>query len=135
MFRLLRKYTQDGLKAAILGPVFTILEVIFDSYIPIVMSDIINEGIYALNGDLDYIIKKGVLMVVLAMAAAISGALSGLFSSLSSTKFVKNIRNAMFEKIQKYDFKNIEKYPVATIVTRLTTDMRMMRMAYGGITL
>ena len=133
MFKLLRKYTKDGLTAAILGPIFTILEVIFDAYIPLVMSDIINEGIYALNGDLNYIIKKGVLMVVLAMGAAICGALSGLFSSLSSTKFIRNIRYAMYEKIQSYDFKNIEKYPVATIVTRLTTDMRMMRMAYVSI--
>ena len=133
MFELLRKYTKDGWWAAALGPVFTILEVICDAYIPLVMKDIIDTGIYAMNGDMDYIVKKGVTMVVLAALAALCGALSGLFSSLSSTKFVRNIRLAMFEKIQEYSFENIEKYPVATVVMRLTTDMRMLRMAYVSI--
>lgn len=55
MFRLLRKYTQDGWWAAILGPIFTILEVVFDALIPLVMSDIIDVGINQLNGDLSYI--------------------------------------------------------------------------------
>ena len=131
MFRLLKNYTKDGWWAAILGPIFTILEVIFDSLIPLVMADIVDIGI--VNLDMDFIYKKGVIMVLLALGAAITGALSGLFSSISSTKFVKNIRMAMFEKIQKYDFQNIEKYPVSTVVMRLTTDMRMMRMAYVQI--
>ena len=133
MFRLLRKYTKDGWWAAILGPIFTIIEVVFDAVIPYVMSLIIDEGITARNGDLDYIVKMGLVMVVLAFFGAITGALSGLFSSISSTKFVKNIRTAMMNKIQKFDFANIEKYPVPTVVMRLTTDMRMMRMAYVSI--
>ena len=133
MFDLLRKYTKDGLSAAILGPLFTVFEVIFDALIPLVMKDIIDTGIYELNGDMDYIVKKGLLMVGLALAAAIAGALSGLFASISSTRFVRNIRRAMFEKIQTYSFENIEKYPVPTVVMRLTTDMRMLRMAYVSI--
>ena len=133
MFKLLKRYTQDGWWAAILGPIFTIIEVIFDSLIPLTMAEIIDVGIYELNGDIDYIYRKGVVMVLLALGAAITGALSGLFSSISSTKFVKNIRTAMFKKIQTYDFQNIEKYPVSTVVMRLTTDMRMMRMAYVQI--
>ena len=94
------------------------------------MTDIVDIGIYEMNGNLNYIDQKGVLMVLLALGAAVTGALNGLFSSISSTKFVKNIRMAMFEKIQIYDFENIEKYPVSTVAMRLTTDMRMMRMAY-----
>ena len=133
MFKLLLKYTKDGWWAAILGPVFTIAEVFFDAYIPLVMADIINVGIYELNGDVDYITKKGIYMVIMALLAALCGALSGLLSSISSTKFVKNIRNAMYHKIQTFDFANIEKFPVSTIVMRLTTDMRMMRMAYVQI--
>ncbi|MDO5440019.1 MAG: ABC transporter ATP-binding protein [Erysipelotrichaceae bacterium] len=133
MFRLLRKYTQDGWWAAILGPVFTIIEVIFDAVIPYVMSLIIDEGITARGGDVDYIFKMGLIMVVLAFFGAISGALSGLFSSISSTRFVTNIRKAILEKIQTYDFANIEKFPVPTVVMRVTTDMRMMRMAYVSI--
>ena len=130
MYKLLKNYTQDGQWAAVLGPIFTILEVIFDATIPLVMTDIVDIGIYEMNGNLNYIYQKGVLMVLLALGAAVTGALNGLFSSISSTKFVKNIRMAMFEKIQIYDFENIEKYPVSTVAMRLTTDMRMMRMAY-----
>ena len=133
MFKLLFKYTKDGWWAAILGPVFTIAEVFFDAYIPLVMADIIDVGIYQLGGDIDYITKKGVYMVCMALLAALCGALSGLLSSISSTKFVLNIRNAMYHKIQTFDFANIEKFPVSTIVMRLTTDMRMMRMAYVQI--
>ena len=133
MFKLLKNYTQDGWWAAILGPIFTIIEVIFDALIPLVMADIVDIGIYEMGGDINYIYRKGVVMVLLALGAAVTGALSGLFSSISSCKFVKNIRMAMFKKIQTYDFKNIEKYPVSTVVMRLTTDMRMMRMAYVQI--
>ena len=133
MFKLLFKYTKDGWWAAVLGPIFTIAEVFFDAYIPLVMADIIDVGIYELGGDIEYITKKGVYMVAMALLAALCGALSGLLSSISSTKFVKNIRNAMYRKIQTFDFANIEKFPVSTIVMRLTTDMRMMRMAYVQI--
>ena len=133
MFRLLRKYTKDGWWAALLGPIFTISEVVFDALIPLVMTDIIDIGIYEMNGDMSYIINKGLSIVLLAICAAISGALSGFFSSISSCRFVKNIRIAMFEKIQTWDFANIEKYPVPTVVMRLTTDMRTMRMAYVSI--
>jgi len=131
MFRLLRKYTQDAWWAAILGPIFTIAEVVFDAVIPLTMSNIIDIGI--VNTDIEYIKQKGLLMVVLAACAALCGALAGLFSSIASTRFVYNIRNAMFKKIQTYDFAAIEKYPVPSVVMRLTTDMRMMRMAYGMI--
>lgn len=133
MFKLLFKYTKDGWWAAVLGPIFTIAEVFFDAYIPLVMADIIDVGIYELGGDIEYITKRGVYMVAMALLAALCGALSGLLSSISSTKFVKNIRNAMYRKIQTFDFANIEKFPVSTIVMRLTTDMRMMRMAYVQI--
>ena len=69
MFKLLKNYTKDGWWAAILGPVFTILEVIFDAWIPLVMADIVDVGIYELGGDINYIYKKGILMVVMALGA------------------------------------------------------------------
>ena len=116
-----------------MGPLFTVAEVIVDALIPLIMSDIIDEGIYALGGDMNYIFTKGVQMVLLALAGAFFGAASGLFSSIASTRFIRNIRTAMFSKIQEYSFENIEKYPVPTVVMRLTTDMRMLRMAYVSI--
>lgn len=116
-----------------LGPFFTVLEVYVAARIPLVMSDIIDQGIYGLNGDMDYIWNKGLQMVELALLGVVFGASSGLFSSIASTRFIRNIRYAMFSKIQEYSFENIEKYPVPTVVMRLTTDMRMLRMAYVSI--
>ncbi|MBR3227790.1 MAG: hypothetical protein IKF68_04510, partial [Erysipelotrichaceae bacterium] len=133
MFRLLRNYTKDGWWACILGPVMVILEVIFDVAIPYVMSLIIDQGITARGGDIDYIVKMGLVMMGLALLAGICGSLSGIFASIASCRFVRNIRMAMLEKIQTYDFRNIEKFPVSSVVVRMTSDMRMMRMAYVSI--
>ena len=133
MFKLLKKYTKDGWWAALLGPIFTVIEVFIDARIPLVMSRIIDKGIYELGGDMNYIWKQGSLMVLLALLAAVFGACSGFFSSIASTRFIRNIRFAMFSKIQEYSFENIEKFPVPTVVMRMTTDMRMLRMAYVSI--
>lgn len=133
MYRLLRKYTKDGWWAAILGPLFVVIEVIFEAAIPAIMAKIIDVGIHERGGDLPFIREMGLTMVLLACGAAVTGILAGLFSTISSARFVRNIRNAMFDKIQTYDFANIERFPVSTIVMRLTTDMRMMRMAYIAI--
>ena len=133
MFKLLKDYTKDGWLACILGPLLVILEVVFDLAIPYVMSLIIDEGITSRGGDVNYIIRLGLIMVALALIGGTCGAFSGVFASIASCKFVRNIRTAMLEKIQTYDFKNIEKYPVSSIVVRMTSDMRMLRMAYTSI--
>ncbi len=133
MYRLLGKYTKDGWWAAVLGPVFVVIEVIFEAAIPATMANIVDVGITQRGGDLDYIVKTGALMVLFALGACVTGILAGVLSSISSSRFVRNIRKAMFEKIQSYDFRNIEKFPVSTVVMRLTTDMRMLRMAYVAI--
>ena len=133
MFKLLLKYTKDGWWAAILGPILVVLEVIFDTIIPYVMSLIVDEGITNRGGDINYIIQMGLLMIALAIIGGACGAASGVFASIASCKFVRNIRRAMLQKIQTYDFKNIEKFPVSTVVTRMTTDMRWLRMAYVSI--
>ena len=133
MLNLLMKYTKDGWWAAVLGPVFVIIEVIFEVFIPYVMSLIIDVGINQRGGDINYIMKMGGLMVLLALGACFTGIAAGFLSSISSSRFAMHLRNGMFEKIQAYDFKNIEKFNVSTVVMRLTTDMRMLRMAYIAI--
>ena len=133
MLKLLMKYTKDGWWAAVLGPVFVIIEVIFEVFIPYVMSLIIDVGINQRGGDINYIMKMGGLMVLLALGACFTGIAAGFLSSISSSRFAMHLRNGMFEKIQAYDFKNIEKFNVSTVVMRLTTDMRMLRMAYIAI--
>ena len=133
MYRLTWKYTKDGWWAALLGPLLVIIECVFDTIIPYVMSLIIDEGITARGGDIDFIIKMGIIMLILAIIGGACGAFSGIFASIASCRFVKNIRMAMLNQIQKYDFNNIEKFPVPTVVMRMTTDMRMLRMAYLSI--
>ena len=133
MYKLAFKYTKDGWWAALLGPLFVIIEVIFEAAIPYAMSLIIDVGINQRGGDIDYIIKIGLYMVLLAIGATLTGIFAGVLSSISASRFQLHLRKAMFRKIQSYDFKNIEKFPVSTVVMRLTTDMRMLRMAYIAI--
>ena len=133
MLDLLLKYTKGAWIPCLLGPLLVILEVAFDIGIPYTMSLIIDQGIYARGGDIEYIIHLGLIMVGMAILAGICGGLSGICASVASCKFTKNIRMAMLEKIQDYDFKNIEKFPVSSVVVRMTSDMRMLRMAYTSI--
>ena len=119
MFKLLKNYTKDGWWAALLGPIFVVGEVFLDVQIPLVMARIIDEGITARGGDIPFIIELGITMVGLAILAGLSGALSGLFASIASCRFVKNIRNAEFAKLQSFDFQNIEKFPVSSVVNRV----------------
>ena len=132
MFKLL-KYIGDRWWAAILGPLFAILEVVFDVAIPYVMSLIIDVGINQRGGDIDYIIQMGGIMCLLALVGGICGALSGWLTAVASGRFVRNLRLKMYEKIQKFSFRNMEHFSVPSVVMRLTTDMRMMRMAVVAI--
>jgi len=134
MFKLVFKYTGEHKKEAIMTPVFVILEVLLDVLIPYVMSLIIDKGINGPDGsDINYIYKMGGIMVVLSMLAMICGALAGRLCAIASAGFIKNIRMAMFKKIQQYSFSNIEKFEIPSLVTRMTKDMREMRLAYVAI--
>lgn len=134
MFSLVFKYTGKHKKAAILTPILMILEVLFDVLIPFVMAKIIDVGVNGADGaDINYILKMGLIMVLLSMCAMVCGGLAGYTSAVASSGFVYNLRNAMFEKINTYSFSNIEKFEVPSLVTRMTNDMRLMRMAYVAI--
>ncbi len=134
MFSLVFKYTGKHKIAALITPVLMVLEVLFDVLIPFVMSKIIDVGVNGAAGaDIDYIIRMGLIMIGLSMCAMICGGLAGYTSAVASSGFVYNIRNSMFEKINTYSFANIEKFEVPSLVTRMTSDMRLMRMAYIAI--
>ena len=115
----------------ILTPIFVFLEVIFDVVIPIIMGQIIDNGINGPNGsDIEYIKQRGLLMIGLSFIAMICGALSGHFGSISSTGFIKNLRVKIFSKIQDFSFANIDKFSTPSLVTRLTSDAFQIRMAF-----
>ncbi|MBR3304501.1 MAG: ABC transporter ATP-binding protein [Christensenellaceae bacterium] len=115
----------------ILTPIFVFLEVIFDVVIPIIMGQIIDNGINGPNGsDIEYIKQRGLLMIGLSFIAMICGALSGHFGSIASTGFIKNLRVKIFSKIQDFSFANIDKFSTPSLVTRLTSDAFQIRMAF-----
>ncbi|MBQ1826422.1 MAG: ABC transporter ATP-binding protein [Erysipelotrichaceae bacterium] len=134
MFKLAFRFTGKYKVYAFLTPLFVALEVITDVTIPLVMKQIVDVGINGEAGtDINYVYKMGLLMVAMAAFAAVCGALAGLFSAKASGGFINNLREAMFNKIQDFSFANIEKFEIPSLVTRMTKDMRELRMAYNQI--
>lgn len=118
--------------ATILTPLSVILEVILEIYIPFLMSKIIDIGIK--NMDMVYVAKIGALMILMALLALLFGALSGRFASVASMGFGKNVRKALFYKIQDFSFANIDKYSTPSLITRLTTDITTIQNAFMTVT-
>lgn len=131
MIKELAKYIKQYKKASILTPIFVIFEVIMEVIIPFLMAKIIDVGIQ--NSDLNYIFKMGVFLVLSAIASLIFGMLSGRFAAKASAGFAKNLRQGMFYNIQNYSFTNIDKFSTSSLVTRLTTDVTNVQMAYQMI--
>ncbi len=128
MIKKLSSYIKEYKKASILTPFFVILEVIMEVIIPLLMSKIIDIGIP--NSDIHYILKIGILLTVSAIMSLAFGVLSGRFAAKASSGFAKNLRKAMFYKIQDYSFENIDKFSTSSLITRLTTDVTNVQMAF-----
>lgn len=101
-------------------------EAVFELLIPLVMSDIVDIGIQ--NGDQNYILQKGGLMVLLAMVSLCFGLGAAVFSSVAGQGFGANLRRAEYDRIQDFAFSNIERFSTASLVTRLTSDVNAMQM-------
>ncbi|MDO5136860.1 MAG: ABC transporter ATP-binding protein [Oscillospiraceae bacterium] len=128
-------YLREYKKYAIIAPLLVVVEVFFDVAIPRVMSMIIDKGINGATGpDLGYVLKMGGVMVGMSVIAMLFGVGSGLVSAQAAAGFVKNLRLVLFDKIQDFSFANIDHFTVPSLVTRLTTDMRQIRMAFITIT-
>lgn len=128
MIKKLFAYAGEYKKFALLTPLLVAGEVILEILIPLIMADLIDKGVDA--GNMQLIIKYGVMLVAFAMVALAFGVLSGRTAALGSTGFAKNLRKAMFEHVQDYSFANIDKFSTASIVTRLTTDVSNVQMAF-----
>lgn len=118
-------------KDSFLTPVFMILEVLFETLIPLTMASIIDNGVD--KGDLTHIYKMGLVMAVLALGGLFSGIMGGKYGARASTGFARNLRKAMFENIQTFSFSNIDKFSTAGLITRLTTDVSNLQNAYQMI--
>ncbi len=129
MIKKLISFTGEYKKYAILTPVIIIGEVFMEILIPFIMAKILDNGING-NAGIPYILKMGGLMLLMALFSLACGALAGKFAAKAGMGFAKNIRREMFNKIQDFSFKNIDKFSTASLVTRLTTDVTNTQNAF-----
>ena len=128
MNRKLLRSVREYKRQTILTPVLVMLEVLLEVLIPLLMANIIDVGIT--NGDMGYIIKLGLLLVVMAMLALFFGAKAGQLAAVATAGHAKNLRHDIFYKIQDFSFGNIDHFSTSSLVTRLTTDITNVQMAY-----
>ena len=117
--------------ASIKTPLFAALEAIMDVLLPTIMAFIIDQGIE--KGDMNAIIRYGLLTFLVAAIALVLGVLAGKYAAEASTGFAGNLRDAMYENIQHYSFSNIDKFSTAGLVTRMTTDVTNVQNAFQMI--
>lgn len=131
MLKTLMSSIREFKKDSFLAPFYVIIEVLMEVLIPFYMADIIDIGIA--NGSLNYIIKLGLFLFFLAIISLITGTLAGKYAAKAAAGFARNLRKDMFYKIQDFSFANIDKFSTASLVTRLTTDVTNVQMAYQMI--
>ncbi len=128
MIKKLARYIGEYKKQTILTPLTMIGEVALEVTIPLLMARIVNIGVA--NGDVNYIVKIGLLMIGMAMVSLTFGALSARFAATAAAGFAKNIRAALFERVMNFSFSNVDKFSTASLVTRLTTDVNNMQTLF-----
>lgn len=128
MIKKLLGCVREYKKHSILAPVLISFEVVMEVIIPILMANLIDYGID--KGDMPYVIKTGIMLVVAALISLMFGVLAGRSASIASCGFGKNLRHDMFHNLQNFAFSNIDKYSSASIVTRLTTDVNNIQNAF-----
>ena len=128
MIKKLASHLGEYKRAAILTPMFSALEAVMDILLPTIMAFIIDLGIE--RGDMNAIVKYGLLTFAVAAIALLLGVLAGKYAAEASTGFAGNLRDAMYENIQHYSFSNIDKFSTAGLVTRMTTDVTNLQNAF-----
>ena len=128
MLRLLLSEVKEYKKASIATPICMIFEVAMEMCVPFLMASIIDDGVE--KGNMTHIYQVGIVMFIAAALGLIAGLLGGRFGAKASTGFAKNLRERIFNHIQTFSFANIDKFSTAGLITRLTTDITHIQMAY-----
>ena len=115
-------------KPSLLAPVLVTGEVVMECIIPFIIANLVNE--IQMGIDMPTLLRYGAILIVMAGLSLAFGALAGKACSTASCGFARNLRKDMFYKIQGYSFENIDKFSVSSLVTRLTTDITNVQMAY-----
>lgn len=128
MVKKLMAHVKEYKTNAILTPLFMLLEVAMEMVIPLMMASIIDDGVNA--GNMNHIYKMGIYMILIALVGLFAGVMGGRCGAFASAGLAKNLRQAQFEKIQTYSFKNIDKFSSNSLITRLTTDVTNVQNAF-----
>lgn len=131
MIKMIVKSIREYKWVTFMTPFFVALEVVLEVAIPYVMASLIDLGVSASN--LGEIYKYGGYLVVLSIASLLCGIIAGFTASKASSGFAKNLRHDIFYKVQDYSFENIDKFSTGGIITRITTDVSNIRMAFQMI--
>ena len=132
MFKTLGKSVREYKKPALITPILVAVEVILEVIIPLLMADLIDKGIY--TGQMNVILKIGLQLVLASIFSLVFGCASGITASKASAGFAKNLRKDLYYKVQDFSFANIDKFSTASIITRLTTDVSNVQMAFQMMT-
>ena len=131
MIKRLMKSIREYKTPSLLAPFFVALEVVLEVIIPLLMANLIDDGIY--QGEMRLVYKIGIELIICAILSLIFGMLSGMFAAKASSGFAKNLRQDLYYKVQTFSFSNIDKFSTSSLVTRLTTDITNVQMAYQMI--
>ncbi|NEG55890.1 ATP-binding cassette domain-containing protein [Bifidobacterium sp. SMA15] len=121
----MREYTKESW----LAPLFVFIEAILEIVIPTVMASLIDQGIT--GGNMNAIVKFGLILLLCSLVSLACGFLAGKYAAIAAAGFAKNLRRDQFEKVQAFSFTNIDRFSTGSIITRLTTDVTNLQMAYG----
>ncbi len=128
MLGTLLKSVREYKKPSILTPILVFFEVILECIIPMVIAELVEE--YEKTSDIGTILKYGAIVALLAVLSLTFGALAGVHCATASCGFAKNLRHDMYYAVQDYSFENIDRFSTSSLVTRLTTDVANVQMAY-----
>ncbi len=128
MLKVLAKSIREYKKPSIITPILVSMEVVLECIIPFIIAELVNQ--IKAGCSLSVIVKYGLVLIIMAMLSLMFGALAGMTCATASCGFAKNLRKDMFYAIQDYSFDNIDKFSSASLVTRLTTDITNVQMAY-----
>ena len=128
MIKKLSHYIGEYKRITVLTPILMVLEVLFEVFIPYLMGHIIDDGIKV--GDMGYVVRMGLLMMLMALLSLLFGASGAILACKASAGFEKNLRRGLMDKVQKFSFANIDRFSTASLVTRMTTDVSNVQMAF-----
>ncbi|MBQ1871070.1 MAG: ABC transporter ATP-binding protein [Lachnospiraceae bacterium] len=133
MIKKLASYIGEYKKNTILAPALMVMEVLMDTMIPYIMALLINNGLEKGDGDLNYVIRTGVIMLVMSFGGLLFGVTSGMNAAIASTGLAKNLRKALFSKVQGFSFENIDTFSSSSLITRLTSDVTNVQNTFQMI--